>query len=560
MTVIDWEQDPINRSLVRKITFDDFVKVTNHPNLDVLIQGKMELFMYEVVREKRIQLIEALSEMDEEIIDTFLACDADHFKVSTKDIKRSIRKMTILGKCVPTMCGAAFRNIGIQPLMDAMVDYLPSPDNAPLPKEMVNDSNKLCALAFKVLDDEKKGPLVFVRVYSGNYLYFYLVGSIRPRLVLKNNTQNLRETVGKCLQMYADEYEEIPMISAGNIAAISGLKFAKTGDTLSEWNDKSSVCLYPMSVIPPVISRSIRADSPAEEKKMTQALSIVQREDPSIHVSTDEETGELLLSGMGELHLEICTEKLRNRHKLKFSEGPVSVSYRQSVLDSHRNHYSLFEKKILGNDVKIGFKFDISPLNLFSNQVIPASSAENKVDSVLEKDSIYIGDEPLINFKTSPQIPPLDLFIAAIHQGLCNSLERGSSKRYPFINTHVTLKSIHLLEGFPFSEGLLRMASYSCLNNVLCLNQSILLEPAMKLEIQTHDAHVKSVSKNLISFRNGHILSLNDTGSAELKKIIAMVPLSGMEGYSSHFRSLTKGKGHFSYSFEGYAPKASSFN
>jgi elongation factor G len=500
-------------------------------------------------------MIEALSEMDEEIIEKFLACDADHFRLSSKDIKESLRKMTLAGRCVPTLCGAAFRNLGIQPLMDSMIDYLPSPENVPLPDADM-DSDKLCALAFKVLDDEKRGPLVFVRVYSGK-ICFLQSGSITPRSVLKNNTQNVRENVGRCLQMYADEYEEIPNISAGNIAAVSGLKVAQTGDTLSAWNDKSDICLFPLSKIPHVITRSIKVDSHAEEKKMIEALSILKREDPSVHVSTDEETGELLISGMGELHLEICAEKLRKRHKLSFSEGPVSVSYRQTVVDNLQDQYVLFEKTILGNDIKIGFEFDLSPVKVYSGQIIPPSSTENKVELLLDKHTIFIGNEPLYSrpSKSAAEVPKHDVTNTSVLQGIRNSLERYSSERHPFINTHVTLKKLQLINGYPFTEGILRMASYVSLNNLLDSIPNILLEPAMKLDIQVKDTHIKAISKDLINFRSGHILALDDSSSGELKRLIAMVPVSRIQGYSSHFRSLTKGKGRFSYSMEGYTPK-----
>jgi elongation factor G len=260
---------------------------------------------------------------------------------------------------------------------------------------------------------------------------------------------------------------------------------------------------------------------------------------------------------MGELHLEICAEKLRRVHKLAFSEGPVSVSYRQTLMDNFEDQYVLFEKTILGNNIKIGFEFDLSPVNIFSGQVIPPSSTENKVELLLDQHTIFLGNEPLYNShsKSSAQVPKHDIIKASVLQGIRNSLERYSSESHPFINTHVRLKKIQLMNGYPFTEGILRMASYVSLNNLLKSIPNILLEPAMKMEIQVQDTHIKAISKDLINFRSGHILALDDSSSAELKRLTAMVPVSRIQGYSSHFRSLTKGKGRFSYSLEGYTLK-----
>jgi len=228
------------------------------------------------------------------------------------------------------------------------------------------------------------------------------------------------------------------------------------------------------------------------------------------------------------------------------------------LMDDYRDQSVLFDKTILGNHIKIGFEFDLSPVKIFSKQVIPPSSIENKLELLLNKRTIFIGDQSLQDLESPHNSLKEDVIIAAVLQGLQSSLERCFSNRFPFINTHVRLKKLQLLNGFPFSEGMLRMASYISLNNILSSIPNILLEPAMKLNVQVHDAYLKAISKDLINFRNGHILALDDSSSAEYKNIIATVPVSGIEGYSSHFRSLTKGKGHYSYSLEGYSLKSSS--
>ena len=361
--------------------------------------------------------------------------------------------------------------------------------------------------------------------------------------------------------MYADEYEEIQEITAGNIAAVTGLKVSQTGDTLISWNDKSNTQLYPLALCPPVISRSLTAESLAEEKKLKNALNILQREDPSLRVSTDDETEELVISGMGELHLEICTEKLRNMYQIKFSMGPISVSLRQTIVCEFNNQNAIFEKNILGRHVKIGLELDISPVGTFPNQVILADSTENKTECSLGVENIYLGEKSLSQLKLRNlplQYPRIEELVIAIKKGLVNSLEKRGSGRYPFINTHIVVNKLMLLDGSPFSPSLLTMASYSCLNSILSTCKSVSLEPTMKLDIRTHDKYLKVLSKDLITFRQGHILSVSSDMESPLKTITALIPMSKMEGYSAQFRSLTEGKGSYSFSCEGFAPKFNS--
>jgi elongation factor G len=316
-------------------------------------------------KEGRELLVEQLSDIDDEIVEMFMKCEGDHLKIPAKDIKASIRKSTISGSAVPLLCGASFKNIGVQPLLDAIIDYLPSPlesikSEATLEdgKKMLIDSkeNNLCALVFKVTKDSTKGLLAYVRVYSG---------TLETRSTLKvcrhDTKVPSKVRVSKLYDIYADEFEEISKIEAGNIGVIVGMKDVKTGDTILNSADKRYLLLQHIPIPEPVFVRSLEANSLSEEKKLDAALDTLVKEDPSLHVYNNEETGQKLLAGMGELHLEIAGERLSEFLKSKSILGPVDIAYREAIQnDSSLTKYLEFFRNFNGKELRCGIELSLT--------------------------------------------------------------------------------------------------------------------------------------------------------------------------------------------------------
>jgi elongation factor G len=271
--------------------------------------------IYENVLTERAVMIETLGELDDIILELFLKEDLNPATIKSHDLKISLRKCTIDGSAVPVLCGAAFRNIGVQPILDAINDFLPSPSDSGPPQVLLNGNitllpmdQKLVAFVFKVIYDHQKGLLVFVRVYSG---------TLEPRSIIRIPSNKLKhnERATKLLELYADDYEDIESIEAGNIGAILGLKNVKTGDTILLSTDKRDLKCFPMNIPPPVFVRSVEPKSNSSDKELNEALLNLIREDPSLSLQMNEETGQLLISGMGELHLEIAGERLLDTYK-----------------------------------------------------------------------------------------------------------------------------------------------------------------------------------------------------------------------------------------------------
>ncbi|KAJ1785152.1 Ribosome-releasing factor 2, mitochondrial, partial [Coemansia sp. RSA 2399] len=309
---------------------------------------------YEAAAVAREQLVEALAEVDAQIVDVFLGVDGDHLEVPAEELRSAIRRATVASLACPVLLGASYRNIGVQPLLDAIIDYLPSPADRPLPVALVQANGphapsmaesqkvpldphaKLVAFAFKVIADAQRGAMVFVRVYAG---------TLEARMTLVNGTQGgAKERALRLLQMYADVPEEIGSAPCGHICVLVGLKHTRTGDTLLDAHHPTltkvvgkrkhagvapvGLQLHGIDVPPPVFFCAVEADSPQDERPLADALASLMLEDPSLHVTTDAETGQTLLSGMGELHLEIVRDRLRNM-KVNASFGAMRVSYRE---------------------------------------------------------------------------------------------------------------------------------------------------------------------------------------------------------------------------------------
>ena len=381
--------------------------------------------------------------------------------------------------------------------------------------------------------------------------------------------QDVRERASKCLQMYADEYEEIPCITAGNIAAISGLKVTCTGETLVHTQDKRHIQLFPMTIPPPVFVRSIEAASLSEEKKLMAALQSLRREDPSLRIQEDSETGQILVSGMGELHLDILSERLLEHYKVKCKLGPMNISYRETIRDVDLTREIVFDKEVLGKKFKIGLCYHISNISEDpENGIITPEAALNQMNVSLDLESIFIGQSSLKTLgldKLPNGYPKLEEVQQSIRAGITTSLERGPLCKYPLINLKIRVDKLVLYDEGGSSIGAIRMAAHQSLQTLFKDLNAEQLEPIMKVVIMAPRTYVGMISRDLTGLRAGHVISLgNDDNYDQLspgrKSLIAHIPLSNLLGYSGTLRSITAGNATFTMDILGYGKSTKSIN
>ncbi|KAJ2731414.1 Ribosome-releasing factor 2, mitochondrial [Coemansia sp. BCRC 34962] len=535
----------------------------------------------------REKLIEALSEIDQRTLDVFLSdeVDGDPMKMPAEELSAAIRRVTLSSLASPVLLGASFRNIGVQPLLDAIIDYLPAPTDRPLPLALspgskptqlsktgskdrsmqvyLDPSSKLVAFAFKVIVDQQRGPMVFVRVYSG---------TLDSRMTLVNGTRGgVRERATKLLQMYADIPEEISSIACGHIGVVLGLKQTKTGDTLlhpqhpslnklsKSSNKKQSrmingdpteppaigLQLHGIDVPPPVFFCAVEADSPQDVRPLNEALANMTLEDPSLHVSQDDETGQTLLSGMGELHLEVVRDRMLKDLKINASFGRMRVSYREMASQEASTEF-VYARDIANKAVKAAMRVTVSPI---AEDV--ASAGSNDVDVELP--------EPFGTDETNGQ---REAVLAAITEGIGSALFRGTLLGFPVTRTAIRVSDVQ-----HFGEDLSTTAAYrACAGQAffqaLKLSNPMLLEPIAKSTILCPESHIGSVLSDLNGVRKGRVLSLDDSDAENLdstnatKVLVAEVPLSTMVGYSSSLRSLTAGSATFTMEVVGFGVMA----
>ncbi|KAJ1948654.1 Ribosome-releasing factor 2, mitochondrial, partial [Linderina pennispora] len=487
---------------------------------------------FEKMADARTLLVETLAEIDQQIVDVFLsdAVDGDHLQVPEKDIRDAIRRVTQSSQASPVLLGASFRNVGVQPLLDAVLEYLPSPTNKAQPTMAVVpgqsgkrstevvplDSNKLVAFAFKVIVDAQRGPMVFVRVYSG---------TLDSRMTLVNGTQGgIKERATKLLQMYADQPEEIPAIQAGHIGVVLGLKMTKTGDTLlhaqhpslpkslksakksrSVHNANSSPVgwqLHGISVPPPVFFCAVEADSPQDERPLAEALANLTLEDPSLHVSHDEETGQTLLSGMGELHLEVIQDRMVKDMKINATFGKMRVSYRETAGQPASAQYT-YAREIAGKAGKAALRVSVEPIG--------DPETDDNIIEINMPDHLVVAGETAPTHARDDDHELRDSVRTAIHDGISNAAFRGSILGFPVTRTRITITDIEY-----FGEDLSTISAYrACAGQALAqaLNgcSPILLEPIARTTISCPEKHVGSVLSDLNGARRGRVISLDDS-------------------------------------------------
>jgi len=567
--------------------------------------------LYSEALTARTALVELLSEHDEELVGVFLDI-GDHHAISSGAIKKSLRKQTLRGssEVVPVLCGASFRNIGVQPLLDAVIDYLPSPLDTPETEISYNhgkargvlnaSEDRLCALAFKVVNDPKRGAMVFVRVYSGTL--------VRAQH-LYNTTLGVKERVHRLLKMYADDAIDIQSIPAGHIGVIIGLKNARTGDTLildhqhhhpgkgNKHRQKASdsfgtVQLRPIEVPPPVFFASIEPNSLSEQKPLEDALSILLREDPSLHINIDEDSGQMLISGMGELHLEIARDRLVGELKAKAEMGRILISYRETIPST--SEYELrttFEKEIAGKFSKAGCHVSVIGLDELPIPG-PETPDETVVDgnlisaNIITPSHILTIDEAEVEHTKLPKSIDTEELKGSLISGAIAALGRGPYLGFPVRNTSIKItidpsKDYFGAESTPAAySSAARLAVTMALKEAISSNEEgILMEPMMNVIVTVDGKDLGKVVGDLSSVRGGHVLELgggdeggverldiskvyapgqagkaddNDGGVRGKRSVVATVPLKEMVGYLKHLRSMTTGRGTFVMNLLGW--------
>ncbi len=470
----------------------------------------------EKAEELREQLVEAVAELDEDLMMKFLEGE----EITTEELKKAIRQATLDVELFPVFCGSAFKNRGIQLLLDGVIDYLPAPTDIPpiqgiVPgteeevERVADDNAPFSALAFKVMTDPFVGKLTFFRVYSG---------TLNAGSYVRNTIKEKRERIGRILEMHANSREEIPTIYTGEIAAAIGLKDTGTGDTLCD--EKHLVILESMDFPEPVISVAIEPKTKADQDKMGTALGKLTEEDPTFTTETNQETGQTIISGMGELHLDIIVDRLKREFKVDANVGAPQVAYRETFRASAevegkfirqsggRGQYGHVWVKYEPNEVGAGFEFE----NKIVGGVVPRE------------------------------------YIPSVEQGIKESMENGVLAGYPLIDVKATLYdgTYHDVDS---SEMAFKIAGSLSLRAAKSKCNPVLLEPMMKVEIEIPEEYLGDVMGDVTS-RRGRVDGMDARGNAQLVR--AYVPLAEMFGYATALRSNTQGRGTYTMFFDHY--------
>ena len=480
---------------------------------DAVIPGDVA----ELAAEYRDKLIEAVAESDEELMMKYLEGE----ELTEDEIRAGIRKAALAVKIIPVLCGSSFKNKGVQPLLDAIVDFLPAPTDVPAirglnpetgdeDQRLAGDNQPFSALAFKIMADPYVGKLTFFRVYSGR---------LNSGSYIFNSTKNKRERVGRILRMHANHREEIAEVFTGDIVAAVGLRDTSTGDTLCD--DKQPIVLEAMEFPAPVIDVAIEPKTKADQDKMGVALMKLSDEDPTFRMRTDPETGQTIISGMGELHLEIIIDRLLREFKVEANVGKPQVAYKETIKGKAKAE-GRFVRQSGGRGQYGHVVLEVEPRE-------PGSGYEftNKI----------VGG-----------VVPRE-FIPAVDSGIREAMDNGVLAGFPMIDVGVSLLdgTYHEVDS---SEMAFKIAGSIGFKNAAQKSQPVLLEPVMKLEVVVMDEYMGDVIGDLNS-RRGRIEEMEPRGNVQV--IHATVPLSEMFGYATDLRSATQGRGTFTMQFGHYA-------
>jgi len=472
--------------------------------------------MLDAAKAAHAKLVEAVAEKDEELMHLYLA---DH-DVTVEKLKAGIRRLVIKNELTPVMCGAAFKNKGIQPLLDAVVDYLPSPldvpdihgtnpDNKQTETRRADDNGPFCALAFKIWSDPYVGKLIFFRVYSGQ---------IRKGLSVYNPRNNKRERIGRLLEMHANEREEIGICYSGDIGALVGLKNITTGDTICD--DEFPILLETITFPEPVISMAIEPNSKADREKMGTALQRLAEEDPTFRITSNQETGQTIISGMGELHLDIIKDRMFREFNVQARAGRPQVAYRETITKAQQG-----EGKFIRQSGGRG-QYGHAIINIAPGEKGSGIIVENKV----------VGG-------TIPKE-----YIPAVQKGIVEAAQTGVLGGYPMVDVHVEILegSYHEVDS---SEIAFKLAGSFAFQEAAKKAGAVMLEPVMNVEIITPEEHMGNVIGDLNS-RRGRVGKIEHRAKSLI--IHAHVPLAEMFGYATGLRSLTQGRASYSMEPENF--------
>ncbi|MEX2551287.1 MAG: elongation factor G [Nitriliruptoraceae bacterium] len=481
----------------------------------------------------RAELMEKVAETDEDLLETFF----DDGELPVEQLKNGLRQATISNQLVPVFCGSAFKNKGVQTLLDAVVDYLPSPLQVPPmngkdPKtgehatRAPDDTEPFSGLAFKVMTDPYVGTLTFTRVYSG---------TLEAGSHVQNVTKGSKQRVGRILQMHANHREEMAGCMTGDIVALVGLKDTSTGDTIT--TAEAPILLESMEFPKPVIQIAIEPKTKTDQDKLATALQKLAEEDPSFRVHTDEETGQTLIGGQGELHLEIIVDRLLREFKVDANVGRPQVAYREMVKRKIEKFDKKFARQTGGRGQYGHVVIDVEPL-----------TDEMKAELELEADDHYYFDNKIVGGAIPKE------YIPSVDQGIREAMESGILAGYPMVDIKVTLTdgSYHDVDS---SEMAFKIAGSMAIKEAAAKAGIQLLEPVMDVEVVTPDDYMGDVMGDL-SGRRGLIQGSEPRGNATV--IHARVPLSEMFGYSTDLRSATQGRASYTMQFGSYEPAPSS--
>ncbi|MFP7256043.1 elongation factor G [Virgibacillus sp. 7505] len=498
----------------------DLITMEAHFYLDDLGQNsevrEIPEDMKDLVEEYRTNLIEAVAEQDEDLMERYLEGE----EISNEELKQAVRKATLTVEFYPVFCGSAFKNKGVQLLIDGVVDYLPAPTDVPAIEGIVpgteekivrksSDSEPFSALAFKVATDPFVGKLTFFRVYSG---------TLEAGSYVKNSTKDKRERVGRILQMHANTREEISKVYAGDIAGAVGLKDTSTGDTLCD--EKSLVILESMVFPEPVISVAIEPKTKADQDKMSVALGKLAEEDPTFRTETNPETGQTIISGMGELHLDIIVDRMRREFKVEANVGAPQVAYRETFRaaaevegkfvrqSGGRGQFGHVWIKFEPNEEGAGFEFE----NKIVGGVVPRE------------------------------------YIPSVEAGIKEAMQNGVLAGYPLIDVKASLfdGSYHDVDS---NEMAFKVAASLALKNAKNKCNPVILEPLVKVEVVIPEEYMGDIMGDITS-RRGRVEGMDTRGPAQV--VNAFVPLAEMFGYATALRSNTQGRGTYTMTFDHY--------
>jgi len=475
----------------------------------------------EAARDWRDRLLETISENDDEMMELYL----EGVEPTQDQLIAAIRRATIASKLTPVLCGSAFKNKGVQPMLDAVVRYLPSPldvdaiqghavhDETVVVERQPSDSEPFSALAFKIMSDPHLGKLTYIRIYSG---------VLESGSQVLNSTKDRKERIGKIYQMHANKREEKPTATAGHIVAVMGLKDTTTGDTLSD--PAKPVILESMTFPAPVISVAIEPKSKADQERLGTAIQRLAEEDPTFQVRGDEETGQTIIGGMGELHLEVLVDRMKREFRVEANVGRPQVAYRETLTKKVEKVDYTHKKQTGGSGQYARVIIDIEPLG---------EGAESGYE--------------FVNSVTGGRIPRE--YIPSVDAGVQEAMEYGVVAGYPMVDVKVTLKdgAFHDVDS---SELAFKIAGSMAFKDAARRASPVLLEPIMSVEVTTPEDFMGEVIGDLNS-RRGHIQSMDERAGARI--VTAKVPLSEMFGYVGDLRSKTQGRASYSMQFDSYA-------